>query len=206
MKAILFALLSLPLPLSSATTVPVGPGKTTPAPGTAPWHTFDNQIRRGDPLDVLYAELNAALHRVLARRTFICLAAGTLDPEPSVFRLANAGCPYPYHYRAATGEIAELQVDGYPLGVRANASYELIEAQLAPGDRIVFCSDGIVEADDPTGAQFGFDATAETARAACAENLPSASVIDHILEAVATFKTGAPQSDDMTCIVLHYQG
>lgn len=41
MKAILFALLSLPLPLSSATTVPVGPGKTTPAPGTAPWHTFD---------------------------------------------------------------------------------------------------------------------------------------------------------------------
>ena len=47
MKAILFALLSLPLPLSSATTVPVGPGKITPAPGTAPWHTFDGRSAAG---------------------------------------------------------------------------------------------------------------------------------------------------------------
>ena len=61
------------------------------------------------------------------------------------FRLANAACPYPFHFRSATGEVEEMQVEAYPLGVREGTVYTAIETELEPGDRIIFCSDGIAE-------------------------------------------------------------
>lgn len=77
--------------------------------------------------------------------------------------------------------------------------------QLQPGDRIVFCSDGIAEAEDVKRNQFGFDNTMETVRMACANGLSAEATIELILETVNTFKGDAPQSDDMTCVVLRVE-
>ena len=100
----------------------------------------------------------------------------------------------------------ELEVGAYPLGVRSNTEYEVLETQLHPGDRIVFCSDGIIEADTASGEQFGFEQTAETIRQACVEGLSAEATIDRLLEAVSEFKGNAPQSDDMTCVVVRVEG
>jgi len=163
---------------------------------------LDNQIRRGESLEDLLRELNRSLHRTLDDHTFVCLAAGQFSPSTHLFRLANGGCPYPYHFRAATGELAEFQIDAYPLGVRPDTAYRVRETQLHPGDRIVFCSDGIIEADNAAGDQFGFERTAETIEKACKEDLSAEATIDRILEAVSTFKGNTAQSDDMTCVVV----
>ena len=163
-------------------------------------HMEDNHF-----LEEQFAKLNRSLHRTLQRRTFVCCTMGELDPSTRILRFANGGCPYPYHYVAATGDILELQLNAYPLGVRADTIYEVLETQLQPGDRIVFCSDGIIEADNVKGEQFGFERTAETIRQKCLENLNAEAIIDRILEAVAEFKGDAPQSDDMTCVVMRVQ-
>ena len=81
---------------------------------------LDSQMNLGDNLDDLFGRLNTAAHRKLPGRTFVCFAMGELDPASHTLRLCNGGCPSPYHFQAATGQITELEVGAYPLGVRPN--------------------------------------------------------------------------------------
>jgi serine phosphatase RsbU (regulator of sigma subunit) len=166
---------------------------------------LESQVRRGQPVRALFAELNRTLHHVLDSRTFVCFTMGELDPSTRMLRLCNGGCPYPYHFKALSGEVTELQQDAYPLGVRTDTEYEVIETELDPGDRVVFCSDGIAEAENEDGEQFGYERTAETVRQTCSERLNPEATIDSLLEAVAAFRGDAPQSDDMTCVVVRVE-
>ena len=161
-----------------------------------------SQMELGDPLDRRFGRLNRTLYDSLDNRTFVCFLMGELAPATRTFRLANSGCPYPYHFRAASGEVIELQIDGYPLGVSADAIYAAIEISLEPGDRVVFCSDGIVEAGNAEGGMFGFERTAETILTGCKAGLSAEKLINYLIDAVQEFAGDAPQGDDMTVVVL----
>ena len=166
---------------------------------------LDSQMELGGGIQGLFYRLNNSMHRNLDNRTFVCFTMGELEPSTLMFRLSNGGCPSPYHFQAKNGEITELEVGAYPLGVRPNTEYDVLETQLQPGDRIVFCSDGIIEADNAAAEQFGFEQTAETVRQACVDGLSAEATIDRLLEAVAAFKGDAVQSDDMTCVVVRVE-
>ena len=163
---------------------------------------LNTEVRHGDRLETLFANLNQTLHTTLERRTFICFAMGELDLGARTLRLINVGCPSPYHFQLATGRLTELETGGYPLGVRADVEYEALETVLEPGDRIVFCSDGIIEAGNDREEMFGFERTAETIRQACAEDLSAEALIDRLIGAVKDFAGEMPQGDDMTVVVL----
>ncbi len=166
---------------------------------------LDTQMQTGDDLEDLFAKLNRSLHRNLDRRTFICFTMGEVNIKDRGLRLANGGCPYPYHYRAAIGQMAELEVDAYPLGVRAETVYPAIERVLAPGDYIVFCSDGIVEAANSDEQMFGFEQTAATIQQGCLEKLSAEALIERLISSVQAFVGDEPQADDMTCVVLRVE-
>ncbi|MBT4140856.1 MAG: SpoIIE family protein phosphatase, partial [Candidatus Latescibacteria bacterium] len=166
---------------------------------------LESQMRRSDPIKLLFGELNDTLHNVLDSRTFVCFTMGELDLNTRVFSLSNGGCPYPYHYNAETGNIVELQIDAYPLGVRAATDYEVIDVQLQDGDYVVFCSDGIAEAENEAGEQFGYETTEATIRQACVDGLSAEATIDRILEGVDAFCGAALQGDDMTCVVVRIE-
>ena len=166
---------------------------------------LDKQMELGGSIKSIFSGLNLSLHHKLPGRTFVCFMMGEFDLSTRLLRLANGACPSPYHFQAATGDIFELEGGAYPLGVRPNTEYEVLETQLQPGDCIVFCSDGIVEADNEKDEQFGFEKTAETIKKACEEGLSAEATIDRILEAVSEFKGDAPQSDDMTCVVVRVE-
>ena len=166
---------------------------------------LDNQMEAGDSLEDLFAKLNRSLHRNLNSRTFVCFAMGELDASTRQFRISNGGCPYPYHFQASTSEVTELQVDAYPLGVRAESTYPVIEAQLEPADRVVFCSDGIIEAENSSGEIFGFDRTAETIRKGCQEGLSASALLDRIIGEVKAFAGETPQGDDQTVVILRVE-
>ena len=166
---------------------------------------LESEIKYDYDLSDLYAILNQTLYNKLDLRTFVCFAMGRLDLHERSLSLANGGCPYPYHYRAATGEITELDVNIYPLGVRASVTYPVIEVALASGDYVVFCSDGIVEAANAEQDIFGYEQTAAMVRAGCSEGLTAAALIDRIVGAVQGFTGDKPQEDDMTCVVLRVE-
>jgi serine phosphatase RsbU (regulator of sigma subunit) len=163
---------------------------------------LDTQMEAGDDLQDLFSKLNRSLCRNLDSRTFVCFAMGELDTDSYTFKLSNGGCPYPFHYRANSSEITELQVDAYPLGVRPDTSYQTMEVQLQSRDFIIFCSDGIIEAENSAGDIFGFEQTAETIQNGCKQDLSAPQLLDHLIGAVKDFAGDTAQGDDMTCVVL----
>ena len=162
-----------------------------------------SQMELDEELENLFERLNRTLYQTLENRAFVCFAMGELDLAGHSLRLSNCGCPYPYHYRAASGEIVELEGEAYPLGVRLDSAPTIRQIDLAPGDRIVFCSDGIIETSNGASEQiFGFDGTAEVIRQACAEDLDVEALIERVVAAVDDFAGDAPQSDDRTIVAL----
>jgi hypothetical protein len=101
------------------------------------------------------AEILAYLNRVLLGQVsgFVtcCVARIAADGNMTV---ANAGNPSPYR----NGE--EMAIEpGLPLGMLAGATYEETIYRVAPGDRLTFVSDGVVEATNPQGELYGFERT-----------------------------------------------
>jgi ligand-binding sensor domain-containing protein len=161
-----------------------------------------SQMEGNPAVEELFGRLNRSLHGSLGNRTFVCFALGQLDPTSRRFRLANAGCPYPYHYRAGTHEVVELRADAYPLGVRPDTAYRVVETRLEAGDRVVFCSDGIIEVVNTAGQQFGFERTAAVIRRGCQEGLSAEALLERIVAEARAFGEGVPQGDDQTVVVL----
>ena len=166
---------------------------------------LESQLELGGSIEELFGRLNRSLHRTLPAHTFVCLVMGELDLSTRKLRLANAGCPYPYHFQAASGQVSELKMDAYPLGVRQDTAYRVLEVELAPGDRVVFCSDGIIEAANGAEEQFGYERTAEVIRQGCQEELSAEALLGRIMAEVKAFSQGAPQGDDQTVVVLRVE-
>lgn len=160
------------------------------------------EMRDGKLLEKLFSNLNETLCDSLDERTFVCFAMGEFDASALTLKSSNCGCPYPYHYRAASRDIVELQIDAYPLGIRPGAEYRTLEVDLAPGDRIVFCSDGIIEAENVEGEMLGYERTAEVIRKGCEDDLGAAQLIDRIFAELGSFAGGTPPGDDQTVVVV----
>ena len=161
-----------------------------------------SQMEEERGLEELFARLNRTLHARLEDRTFVCFAMGCIEANGRILRLVNMACPPPYHFRAATGEVVELEGEGYPLGVIPEAEYAAVETPLEPGDYVIFCSDGIVEAENAAGELFGFERTARTIHQACGQGLSAVHTLERIVAAVDQFTGDTPAGDDRTCIVI----
>jgi phosphoserine phosphatase RsbU/P len=101
------------------------------------------------------AEILAYLNRVLYGQVsgFVTCCATLIVSDGTMIH-ANAGNPAPYR----NGE--EMTVDsGVPLGILAENSFAETRYQIAPGDRLTFVSDGVVEATNPNGELYGFART-----------------------------------------------
>ncbi|MEW6752233.1 MAG: PP2C family protein-serine/threonine phosphatase [Candidatus Latescibacterota bacterium] len=161
---------------------------------------LESQMEREPGLEALFAGLNHSMCRVLQRRTFVCFAM--VEVEPGRLRVANAACPPAYLFRAASGTVEEMLSETYPLGVSARSSYPIAEVPLGPGDRLVLCSDGIVEAQSEAGELFGYERTMEAVRAGCERGLGASALLDELFATVEAFCGSAPVTDDRTCVVV----
>ena len=163
---------------------------------------LDSQIEFTDSLEDLFRRLNERMAKRLSKRTYVCCAMAQIDIKSRNLRFANAGCPYPFHYHAATKTISELQVDAFPLGARIESTYSAIDTAMKEGDRLVFCSDGIIEAMNEDGELFGFENTSETILQGGQQQLSVEDLMHHLLNTVATFSGDRAQDDDQTVIVV----
>lgn len=96
-----------------------------------------------------------------------------------------------------------LENTGMPVGLIDPAEFVIAEARLLPGDKVIIYSDGVTEAQSLSGEFFGRKRLRETASARAAGGCQE--MHDAVQSAVTAFTQGAPQSDDITVVVLEYR-
>lgn len=149
-----------------------------------------------DPGEVL-ARVNDLIVPDIPPKMFITCLYAILDPHTGIIRYANAGHDLPYHTRG--DQSFELRATGMPLGLLPGMDYEVKEVQLEPGDTVLFYSDGLVEAHNPSGEMYGFPRLAVYT----ATHPGGTRLIESLLEELETF-TGPhwEQEDDVMLVTL----
>lgn len=127
----------------------------------------------------------------------------SLIASDGAMRWINAGhCPA--LLARANGDLERLEASAVPLGVFPDSRFPVQELQLAAGDKLVIYSDGVSEATNWSREQFGEQRLARIVM----ENRAAspAELYETLNREVSAFMSGASQNDDLTLLVLGYQG
>lgn len=147
----------------------------------------------------LMADLDREVLSTTPPEVFLTLFAAVLSPDGRSMRWVNAGHNPPCVLRAA-GAVERLEATGIPLGMVEGIRHDERATALSPGDLLFFYTDGIVEAFDPQGEQFGSERLEALLAGAQRDGVDA--VLARVDEAVRAFRAGAEPSDDATMMVL----
>jgi phosphoserine phosphatase RsbU/P len=133
---------------------------------------------------------------------FVTVLYCVIDVRVGNARFARAGHPPPLHVRRSSGEVKTIPLGedstGPAVGIIPNARFKTTETQLAPGDFLLFFTDGIIEVESKDGSQFGMEGLRETVRSNMDQ--PTESLLDAIVSDVYKFGDSAVLMDD-ACLV-----
>jgi sigma-B regulation protein RsbU (phosphoserine phosphatase) len=151
------------------------------------------------PLADLVARLNryASAHSLNGLR-FTTAVLSEYCPMTRRLTYVNAGHNAPI-LRRANGSFEILDVGGLPLGIQSDGTYETATLELKPGDALIFFTDGVVEAFNSAGEEFGNERWLGAIR-----NLPdwdAQQTLQFLMGRVDEFVGATRQSDDITCLV-----
>lgn len=159
--------------------------------------------RQGAGIGAIFMAIDAAIVSAFGPDHFVTGQLATLDLSTGVLAFVTGGHPRPILLRGTSivGELAGEVCTPMGLG-RAPA---VNQTQLEPGDRVVFYTDGVVEARSPAGEEFGLERLGDLlGRAATAQELPAEmmrrlthSVLDH---------EAAQLRDDATLLLVGWRG
>ena len=150
---------------------------------------------------VTIERVNQALGRRAIEARFATMFYGVLARD-GVLRYCNAG-HNPPAVVGASG-CRRLEAGGLMVGAFKDAAFEDGAIRLAPGDTLFAFSDGITEAIDRGGDEFGDHRLIATVASAHPLDVPA--LVDMVLDRVRQFTGDAPQADDMTALALRYLG
>ncbi len=151
-------------------------------------------------------EANRLLKQDLKPGLFMSLLLARCDARRRVLRLAGCGHERPLVYRAATRAVEKIELGGLVLGVVADNSKQVAEAELhlASGDHVLLYTDGVTEAMDPEQRIYGLDRLSGIL-AAHGHRSP-AELLDAIEQDINRHVGGAEPHDDVTLIALRCRG
>jgi sigma-B regulation protein RsbU (phosphoserine phosphatase) len=153
----------------------------------------------GAPLAELVVRLNryASAHSLDGRR-FTTAVLGEYDPATRRLSYVNAGHNGPI-LRRANGATEKLEVGGLPLGITADSVYDMATVELKPGDALILYTDGVIEAFNEKGEEFGEPRWLDAIRSLPDWNAEPS--LQFLMKRVDEFVGATRQSDDITCLV-----
>jgi sigma-B regulation protein RsbU (phosphoserine phosphatase) len=160
---------------------------------------------RSSPAGVL-ASMNIILYERQLEEYYCTLCYALFDFKRRTVTIANSGLPYPIRWTSedkegkAAPQAAQIELPGVPLGAFPGSTYDEISFDLSKDDVFVFCSDGVTEAVDSLGRDFGADrlmAVVDQSRDVSAREL-----VDRIFAAVHEFRGETTPNDDMTAVAV----
>ncbi len=156
-------------------------------------------VEERKPAEEILRRLNEMVRAEQKQRFFVTATIAVVDFERHTVQITNAAHPPTYLLRG--GRVEEILLPGSPLGA-LGSEYGRRDLELAPGDALVWLSDGLIEAADPRGEPFGYRRT-EVALAGPATS--ALEVRNRLLAAVREHGAGEPADDDRTLVVMRYR-
>jgi len=142
--------------------------------------------------------MNTILHDRQLEEYYCTLCYAFFDFKRRTVTLSNSGLPYPV--RCSDNECGQIELPGVPLGSFSGVTYDEVTLPLRAGDLFVFCTDGIFEASNAEGNEYGAkrlcDVVGENRKATARQ------IVDAIFDSVILFRGTAPQGDDMTAVAV----
>jgi sigma-B regulation protein RsbU (phosphoserine phosphatase) len=152
---------------------------------------------RSSPAGVL-ASMNTILHERQLEEYYCTLCYAAFDVKRRSVVIGNSGLPYPI--RVSGGTVSQVELPGVPLGAFAGTVYDELTFDLSVGDVYVFCSDGVSEARNANGDEFGIPRLLDVV--AASHHHSARDLVDGIFAALQEFRAEAVTHDDMTAVVL----
>lgn len=145
------------------------------------------------------------INKVLTRRQidarYATLFYGQLSADGQI-RFCNGGHNPALIYGA--GGLQRIEVGGMPVGLFEMAPYSGDRTELKAGEIMVLYSDGVTEAHNIAGEEYGEERMVEVMKEYWES--PASVVLDKLIESVTVFAHGAEQYDDVTALVVKYTG
>ena len=132
-------------------------------------------------------------------RRFTTAFLAEYDPESRTLTYVNAGHNPPI-LRRRSGSLERLEAGGIPLGILEKATYTAGSTVLQSGDWLVVFTDGVVEAEDTNGHEYGEQRLLFVLHTGA--QLTPAQLLQNITADLDRFVAGAPQHDDVTCLLV----
>ncbi len=175
---------------------------------------------KGTAAALLMSSLHAAIHGQVAAKTslhqtvvsvneylaentptnrFVTLFIAELDPPTGVLNYINAGHNPPL-VGHVDGSVRQLDAGGFPLGILPSAEFECGQTKLEAGEALVIYSDGVSEANNLKGDEFGMERLTQVV----SKNLKASAsgLRDKIESALSVFTQTAPANDDITLVIV----
>ncbi len=143
--------------------------------------------------------LNRIIHQSRMTTKFVSLFYGEIEQEGN-FIYVNAGHPPPLHFHSRG--CTALKQTGMVLGPSGSAAYSRGFLSLEKGDSLLLYTDGMVEATDSRGKEFGVDRLKKAFLAL--GQRPAAEITRALIDKVSEFTQGRPPEDDRTVVVVKY--
>jgi sigma-B regulation protein RsbU (phosphoserine phosphatase) len=166
--------------------------------------TFQASLKTLSTTPCSLRELLAGMNRYACNNSqgglrFTTAFIGQFNAASRVLDYINAGHNNPI-LRRSSGAIERLEAGGVPLGIQQDAKYDAGEATLAPGDWLVIFTDGLVEAVNFAGEEYGEQRllTVLNANTGLAPDL----LLQRMIAEVNSFVGSTPQHDDITCMLI----
>ncbi|HJZ66174.1 MAG TPA: PP2C family protein-serine/threonine phosphatase [Candidatus Acidoferrum sp.] len=166
--------------------------------------TFQASLRtitgEGASLGELVVRLNryASAHSLDGRRFTTTLLA-EYDPSTRRLEYINAGHNNPV-LRRRDGAIERLEIGGVPLGIASDSQYQIGSVDLASGDILLLFTDGMVDAFNQNGEEFGDIRLVSQVKSLQGQNAQQS--MQFLMQQVDAFVGATRQFDDITCLVL----
>ncbi len=160
---------------------------------------FQAACRSGAPAETL-RRIGAGLAAMHERRASMAMAVLRCDADG--LRFASAGMPPLLIWRRASGGVEELLLPGVPLATLQDAVYEERSVAVDVGDTLLLMSDGLAEAESPSGELFGYGRVTDAFARLAAGGGDVDSVAEGLLGVAGEHLDGRSPADDITVVVL----
>ncbi len=155
------------------------------------------------PADVLQ-KVNRQLYPDIKEDMFISMAYVIIDHVTGAVTLSRAGHDAPIVFDSATGNASPVKPPGMVVGIDSGSVFDRITGDFAlslkRNDCLLLYTDGVTEALDVKGDEFGPERMTECVRASAAEGAPA--VINRLIDELRSFVGAQPQNDDITLIAI----